>query len=159
VPANEKSANNHVLLVLREGSTKQRLSSASPVEPDIFIFPLSWYLLKRLQNSELLDANLVLWRVDGQAIVGLAGPGALGAPLFAYVLLILTGWLTLSTPLKVRLKLLNPKTLSLEQAKNYIAEIVRQSESDRDIADSLLQRIERARSFAGIIRAVDDAYL
>jgi hypothetical protein len=153
------TANDAALLILRKNRMRKRLRTATPVEPGLFVFIVSWILFGRLRDAQLIDSNLVLWRVDGVTVEGVPGPRTLGAPIFSYVLLLLLGWVALSTPVKVRFKLSNPTDMSLDEVRNFIGDIIRQEPLDPEVANRLRQRVQQARSFAGIVRAVYDAYL
>jgi hypothetical protein len=73
-------------------------------------------------------------------------------------LLLLLGWLTLSTPLLIRLKLSEQRTLSLDEAKEFVDQFVRDEQMEPGIMTRVRQRIRRAKSVADIADAVAEAH-
>ncbi|QGM48323.1 hypothetical protein [Methylocystis heyeri] len=150
------AASKTALLILRsELWGRSRLVAATEIKPAIYIFPLEWLVTGRLRGAQMLDPSSTLSNVEGASFVGLVGPRALGSPLYSYVLVYVLGWLTLSIPVLVRLRLGNSKKLSLDNAKSLVSEIVSLSSMHPDVIAGVQKRVSRARSLVDITRAVE----
>lgn len=95
-----------------------------------------------------------MYHVERVVIAGIAGPNLLGAPIFAYILLLAFGWFTLSLPVKVHLRLSEPQALSLDEAKSFLDQIISKSQMSPSQLARLRQQIRRARSLDDMARAV-----
>jgi hypothetical protein len=126
------------------------------VEEGAFVIPLHWFLSGKLKESQIFD-DLVLWDVEGISIVGIASPRVLGAPTFSYLLLLLVGWLTLSTPLLVRLELSHPRAKSLQEVKEFVDQILSRSKLESGLLARLRRQIRHAKSVANMADAVAQA--
>jgi hypothetical protein len=145
------------LLILGKALRGSRLKPFSEVRSGQYLIPLGWLLTRRLRGAQLLSPSLELSQVESVVPVGIPGPSTLGAPVFTYVLLLALGWLTLSTPLLVRLRLANSQAVTLEEAKALVVQLIKESSMDQDDAVRLEQRVRRARSVPHMAQALDDA--
>ncbi|CCE08441.1 hypothetical protein BRAS3843_2730052 [Bradyrhizobium sp. STM 3843] len=115
--------------------------------------------MRRLRGARLLHPSLELSEIEGIELVGIAGPRTLGASIFSYVLLLVLGWLTLSMPLLVRLRLSNSRTLTLDEAKTLVIQMINESSSmDQEDAGRLEQQVCKARSVHRIALLLDRAH-
>lgn len=147
------AVNSSVLLVLRKSVRTGRLTRMVEVEPGKFVLPLRW--LRRPLGGQLLDASLTLSCIDGVRLAGVPSHRTLGAPVFSYALLLSLGWLTLSTPILVRFNLSKPRALSLNEAKEFVDQIVAQdARLEGGQAVRLRQQILLADSVADMARAI-----
>lgn len=67
------------------------------------------------------------------------------------------GWLTLSIPLLARLRLSNSRTLTLDEAKTLVIQMIKESSTDREDAARLEQQVRKAKSVNRMARAVAEA--
>jgi hypothetical protein len=148
------AAHDLALLILRDDQPRGRLVRLIEVAPGTFVFPLRWLVSGRLRQGQLLDATLSMYHVERVMIAGIAGPDLLGAPVFAYILLLAFGWFTLSIPVKVHLRLSEPQVLSLDEAKDFLDQIISKSQMNPSILARLRQQIRRSRSLDDMARAV-----
>ena len=144
------------LLILPQGRKGLRLQEMIQEVDSTYVVPLIWLITKRLQGSLLLDATLNLFDVEGVQIVGIASPRRL-KPLSFYLPLVALGWITLSTPMIVRLCLSNSLALSLNEARACACDALDNSQFDSENAAKLRQRILRAKSIGSMARAVSEA--
>jgi len=74
-----------------------------------------------------------------------------------YVTMIVVGLLTLDVLMRFRLELVDPRSLSLDEARSYVVEVVNASRLDDEGKAGLSKRIQRAKSVAAMARAIEDA--
>jgi hypothetical protein len=130
-------ANESALLILEEALRGSRLKPFSEIRSGQYLISLGWLLTRRLRGARLLSPSLELSQIEEVVPVGVPGPSTLGAPVFSYVLLLVLGWLTLSTPLLVRLRLSNARVLTLDEAKVLVIQVIKESSMDREDAARL----------------------
>ena len=150
-------ANSPSLIIARNHGQRVPLSPTTQVAPDTHVFPLQWLLLGRFRNAELLDPDLRLWRVSSARLVGIARPQDFGGFDSMYVTMIVVGLLTLDVLMRFRLELVDPRSLSLDEARSYVVEVVNASRLDDEGKAGLSKRIQRAKSVAAMARAIEDA--
>jgi hypothetical protein len=150
-------ANDYVLLVLRARGSTMQLIRMIEVAPGEFVLPLQWLMTSRIHGAQMLDAALTLSSIDGITVKGVPSRQTLRAPALSYAVLLSLGWLTLSTPLLVRFNVSNRRTLSLNEAKGLVDQVIRESERDDRQKTLLRQQVESARSVADMARAIAQA--
>lgn len=143
-----------VMLLLSASQQRQRLIRLIEVQADAFVLPIRWVLANKLNDAQMLDQDLNLSTVAKVSIVGIPGPRALGAPLFTYVLLLFLGWLTLSTPVLVRLRISGRTTKSLTEAKELVDQVVTQSELNPERRARLRKKMRQCQSLAELTDVV-----
>ncbi|MHA6881782.1 hypothetical protein [Ralstonia pseudosolanacearum] len=148
------AAANSAILVCIDSAQRTQVLRAIEVKPATFVFPLQWLTLRKLQRAQLLDTSLCLSKVEATKVVGIPSPRDLYAPFFAYVLLIAIGWITLSTPLLIRFSLSETRKLSLDEAKDYLDAMLRQSSMDPQQSAYAAKRIRRAGSVQEIASVI-----
>lgn len=151
------AASETSLLIIERPRWRLRIEPFDEIAPGEFEAPLQWVVFKRFRNAELLDASFRLSKVQGVEIRGIAGPGAWGGLDFSYLLILLFGWITLATPLIVRVRLSDTKLLDLDEARTYVNSIVDESGLFPDQIAELSQRIKRSKTVAAMARAIDRA--
>jgi hypothetical protein len=149
-------ANESALLILEEALRGSRLKPFSEIRSGQYLISLGWLLTRRLRGARLLSPSLELSKIEEVVPQG-PGPSTLGAPIFSYVLLLVLGWLTLSTPLLVRLRLSKARVLTLDEAKALVIQVVKESSMDRKDAARLEQQVRKAGSARLMAQALDHA--
>ena len=145
------------LLVLRKPRGPLRIEPFIEESDGKLVVPLQWFAMKRFDGAEVLDRHLRLSRVERANICGIAGPKVSGGFDFGYLLMVTFGWLTLAVPVLTRLVVAETRDLTLDDARKYIAGIVKSSRLDGTEKRALIGRIERAKTVSAMRRALDDA--
>jgi hypothetical protein len=138
--------NDIALLILNEARTNGKLACLIEVEAGTYVLPLRWLVSDKMKSACLLDKALLMTNIEGVSIKGIPGPRTLGAPIFAYMLLLIFGWIMLSTPILVRFRLAHPQYKSIDEAKEIVATILSRSIFDSVELARTQEAIQRARS-------------
>jgi hypothetical protein len=150
-------ANNVALLILNKEGAVRSMVRFVEVDGGKYLLPLGWLLSGKLSGARLLDHKLAMSNIDGVSVKGIPGPRTLGAPIFAYALLLFFGWLSLSTPLLVRLRLTYIQSATIKDARQMVEEILSRSISDSTHLNNIRNKVRNARSIAelaGIVAKV-----
>jgi hypothetical protein len=144
------------LLVLAPDSDQPRVLRAISVVNDVYIYPLWWLIIKRLDGAQLIDQQGKRSRVIKAKFVGIASQINLGAPFFEYLLLVTVGSLTLSTPIKVKFLLELIDQMDFSTTKDHVLSVLKKNPNayPNTSIEVMLRSVQRSSSIEAIANAI-----
>lgn len=117
-------ANNKFLVITRPDTSSVEVRRAFGESEDIAkmsTVTTLWSVLRgKFNGAKIVNMDSSICEVKEVHLLGIANRASFGAPLWAYILLLLIGVFTLAIPVKIRLILTQPSHLDIAEIKEYL---------------------------------------